>query len=298
MAMEVAAGPGLPSITGDYLCPILLFANEGTIKQTKPKWRFSYMNLIFLIEQGIGFIEDDQGVKGVKPGSLLYIPAGKWHLFTQDMDKPLLFRYVFFDWYYTPRPEFEKRRIDYFHVHGKYKIDPYISPQPLLRINQHNTVPQLQPWLLKINPFMRYDIFQPAQMDKQVRMQGEFQLFLSQFLQLAASSEPLTDPRMSRIIAQMEKSTGEPHRLEEWVEMAGLSHKHFNTLFMKQTGASPKKYWNSLRIEATKEDLKNSTLSITEIAQKYHFSSVHHYSKLFRIVTGTTPSTYRQGHHF
>lgn len=42
------------------------------------------------------------------------------------------------------------------------------------------------------------------------------------------------------------------------------------------------------------QDLMNTSLSITDIAEKHGFSSVHYLSRLFRQLNGTTPRQYRE----
>lgn len=50
---------------------------------------------------------------------------------------------------------------------------------------------------------------------------------------------------------------------------------------------------NRFRVNRAKEDLLHSRLSITEIAEKYHFSSLHYFSRLFHRQTGQTPREFR-----
>lgn len=42
------------------------------------------------------------------------------------------------------------------------------------------------------------------------------------------------------------------------------------------------------------QDLMNTSLSITDIAEKHGFSSVHYFSRLFRQLNGITPRQYRE----
>ncbi|WP_238327432.1 helix-turn-helix domain-containing protein [Paenibacillus gorillae] len=72
-----------------------------------------------------------------------------------------------------------------------------------------------------------------------------------------------------------------------------MSRAHFFELFRQSTGSSPIQYMHRFRIGRAKEDLLHTTLTITEIAEKYHFSSVHYFSRLFHKVTGHSPARYR-----
>ena len=74
----------------------------------------------------------------------------------------------------------------------------------------------------------------------------------------------------------------------------GLKRSRSDTLFRKETGFSPKHYMAHRRLHRIQCDLKQSNLSITEIAEKYGYSSIHVLSKNFRKQTGLTPSEYRK----
>jgi AraC family transcriptional regulator len=79
--------------------------------------------------------------------------------------------------------------------------------------------------------------------------------------------------------------------------MAGfvaLSPGHFAHAFRNATGLSPHRYVVIRRIERAKELMRNSDLSLTEIAEMIGCGSHSHFSVLFHRVVGTTPREYRR----
>ena len=50
---------------------------------------------------------------------------------------------------------------------------------------------------------------------------------------------------------------------------------------------------NQFLVSRAKDDLRSSNLSILQIAEKYHISSVHYFSRLFRQYTGKSPQSFR-----
>ncbi len=74
----------------------------------------------------------------------------------------------------------------------------------------------------------------------------------------------------------------------------GMSKCHFIRKFTEQTGSSPIAYLNNYRIVQAQEMLKNSTLSVSEIAIACGFSSISHFNRQFRKYTGSSPAATRK----
>lgn len=86
----------------------------------------------------------------------------------------------------------------------------------------------------------------------------------------------------------------------ETISMEDLAAKHcvsyiwFRKAFKEVVGISPGQYHINLKIEKASQMLKETDLSISEIAFKTGFVSEHHFSNLFKRKTGKTPSSYRE----
>lgn len=68
----------------------------------------------------------------------------------------------------------------------------------------------------------------------------------------------------------------------------------FTQLFRKSTGRSPYQYFIELRIDRAKHFVKETSLSLAEIAYKLGFASQSHFSTTFRQHTQLTPHQYRR----
>lgn len=75
--------------------------------------------------------------------------------------------------------------------------------------------------------------------------------------------------------------------------VAGASLAHFRRLFCQVYSVSPQEYMMDLRIDAAKDLLSVSTLSVREVAEASGFASAYYFSRFFRIKTGLTPTEYR-----
>lgn len=66
--------------------------------------------------------------------------------------------------------------------------------------------------------------------------------------------------------------------------------------FKKATNRSVMTYFSQLKIDAAKRMLRESNLSITQIADKLAFDSPNYFSKTFKKLTGFTPLQYKKLH--
>ena len=65
-------------------------------------------------------------------------------------------------------------------------------------------------------------------------------------------------------------------------------------IFREATGESIQRYFVERKLQAAKSDLLYSRLEIKEIAAKYGFADVSHFTRRFRQITGTTPGQIRK----
>lgn len=70
-------------------------------------------------------------------------------------------------------------------------------------------------------------------------------------------------------------------------------YSYLSDLFSGIEGRTIEQYFIELRIEKVKELIAYDQLSLTEIAHRTGFSSVHHLSAQFRKITGLTPTRFR-----
>ncbi|MGE5808760.1 MAG: helix-turn-helix domain-containing protein [Nitrospirota bacterium] len=82
-------------------------------------------------------------------------------------------------------------------------------------------------------------------------------------------------------------------RLDTVAVKAGMSASHFSRMFRKVMGLSYQSYLNSCRITKAKNLLHTSTRSITEIAVSLGFADSTGFGRIFKKLTGQTPSAYR-----
>ena len=82
--------------------------------------------------------------------------------------------------------------------------------------------------------------------------------------------------------------------VEELAQTLQISKSHLVREFFKHTGTTPGKYLTSVRIDAVKLLLTQTSLPLNTIARQTGFSGDNYLCKAFKKVTGETPMAYKQ----
>lgn len=91
----------------------------------------------------------------------------------------------------------------------------------------------------------------------------------------------------------LEHQAGHHWNLTDLAFRVGLSPGHLVECFTKDVGVSPHHYLLQIRVEQAKEWLRQTNLSITEMALELGFSSSQHFATTFKRITGTSAQQYR-----
>jgi AraC-like DNA-binding protein len=107
----------------------------------------------------------------------------------------------------------------------------------------------------------------------------------------SASSEPAAVTRARQFIAQNQDGA---ICLATVAKAVNTSTFYFCKLFKKSTGLTFTDYLARLRVEKAKALLLKPDLRVSEIAYEVGFQSVTHFNRVFRKLTGDSPTRYRQ----
>lgn len=136
---------------------------------------------------------------------------------------------------------------------------------------------------------------------------NHFQGFLIDLLDANAAENPdalnnklpSTSMRMNQddqlfqdIIQYIDQNIEGDVKVSELSDKFDISRSTIQNLFQTYLEQTPKQYINSLRLNRSKQLIRESTLSLTEIAEKLNFGTIQYFSRAFKNEFGMTPSAY------
>lgn len=100
--------------------------------------------------------------------------------------------------------------------------------------------------------------------------------------------------RIERTIMMMRNNLGMHVSIHELAAIANMSHAYYAQQFRKHTGESPRSHFNKMKIAKACEYLETTGNKVENIAHLVGCDDSFYFSRLFKRVTGKTPTMYRQ----
>jgi len=115
----------------------------------------------------------------------------------------------------------------------------------------------------------------------------------SKFTQPAPSQDPELLRRLLRAKDRMDAASHEDWPVRRLARVSSVSEAHFARSFKQAFGVPPHRYLLTRRIERATTLLRETDLSITEIAFQTGWGSLGTFGRTFRDITGENPGTIR-----
>lgn len=112
--------------------------------------------------------------------------------------------------------------------------------------------------------------------------------------QLIGCLDPLSPNRLKPVFDYIHDSLSQDISLSTLSKIANMSQYHFSRTFKEMTGLTPHQYVIRLRVERAKQLLKQSKMSINEVAQACGFTHQSHLHRHFKRLIGVTPRAFRE----
>ncbi len=118
----------------------------------------------------------------------------------------------------------------------------------------------------------------------------------AQFSATLAAQEPIREP-LREVRRHILENLARDLSVEQLAAQAHMSPRHFARSFRAETGVTPARYVESVRLEAARRALEDTSLAVSAIALTCGFSNPETLRRAFLRSLGVAPSEYRRRFH-
>lgn len=241
--------------------------------------QFCYELSCFIGGEGYNYRDDQKYI--VKEGDLFINVPGDYHKIVSSDTSPL--RYLYMGWqfpehmaeHFLPIVEFFHKPLEIPVMQDKLGISFYLSKM--------------------VNEFYNGTDFSEEMVNSYV-----FQILCLLYRTWQTPGQPAEPSRKGnsvggtvyRVIQYVDNNIYDIDNVGTICRDLCYSSSYLSRVFHARTGVTLQNYLNEKKIESAAELIKNSGLSMTEIAEKLHFDSVQSFSRIFKRIAGVSPSHY------
>ncbi len=102
------------------------------------------------------------------------------------------------------------------------------------------------------------------------------------------------EPRLLRIVEAMEQNVEDTLSVAELARAGGVSVRQMERLFARHLEMTPRKFYQTLRLERAQRLLHYSHMSVTDVAVACGFPCLAHFTRAYRAWAGEPPSRHRR----
>ena len=124
------------------------------------------------------------------------------------------------------------------------------------------------------------------------KLKKNLELFLIELLSFTEAPNDAQKELFDSVCLYLKTNLCRSLTLDEVAHRFHLGKSTLTALFRSQCGTGMIAYFNQMKIEEAKRMIREGKLNFTEISDKLGFSSIHYFSRLFKNVSGMTPSEF------
>ncbi|NOU73262.1 helix-turn-helix domain-containing protein [Paenibacillus sp. LMG 31458] len=266
-----------------------LYVNREAEAFSLSKHAHEFIELAYVME-GRGFHYVENEVERISPGQLFVIPIGVSHVFRPASADVIKEPLIIYNCIFTP--EFIESLIS------------SVTEKPILTFMEELKEVGLHYYSVPDVDAAMEKLFLSLYREYSLPQSGSSTYLNSLFLQLIVTlyrfkhnenkALPSKQDRFMQVLLYIEQHYAMELTLSHLTEKFQWSERHLQRLFKQHTNQSFHNYLQSMRIRKSCEQLRNSQLKISRIAESVGYKDINSFIGLFKRMIGQTPSSYRQ----
>ncbi|MEC0182912.1 AraC family transcriptional regulator [Paenibacillus peoriae] len=256
----------------------VLFAGESQTKSghaVGPKLYDYY--LLHFVESGKGIFRTEQHTYQLEKNDFFLIHPGQLVSYTSDEEEPWRYRWSAFTGYLTEQVVQEAG----LRVH-----------QPVFHASDHNPIPgYLEQMQLAF--YSRKSSSHLSALGYLYLIMGEAGNHLSDWSDPSGADSQIRRT-VKQMVQYMSTQYAHPVSIEQMSEGLGYNRAYLSRIFKKETGVSPVTYLLKLRIDKSRQLLRERPeLSVEQVAASVGLTDALYFSRQFKRFCGQSPTEYR-----
>lgn len=122
-------------------------------------------------------------------------------------------------------------------------------------------------------------------------LRDAMQFMMKKVKELSTGQPPTNDIEKAKSFIM--ENIADPITVKDVADHVGLSAEYFTKMFKRETGQNIKEFITLMKVEAAKDMLERTNLSVGMVALELGYSNFSHFSQVFRKYENITPSEYR-----
>ena len=95
------------------------------------------------------------------------------------------------------------------------------------------------------------------------------------------------------ILLYIQNNLSHPPSLTTLCDHFSISRTYLCRVFKESVGTSPIDFWISAKIKEAKKLIREGNHNITQISEQLGYTSIHHFTRMFKRCTGMSPTSYK-----
>lgn len=255
------------------------------------KLRICSVYAFHLFTDGPGEMEIDGKKYPINNRTLIFLRPEQPHAFHISSDHPLSSYNLYCDLWNQNDPVSANRTFIY--APEPFELNTVAPSMACDELDSLPCVFSLQPYPELYDSFlMLAKLYNDSQFYRTEMMNSLLYAWILNWYNTIHTHQP-TDYRIVRLLTHLNAHPEKRESVETWWEFCGLKRTYFHALFLRETGLTPKAYHHKLLMRRASHLLLESELSVTAIAEKLGYASIHPFTRHFSAFYGTSPKHYR-----